>query len=315
MAEKDILEKSLCSYNDVFSDIVNNLLFSGEERIKPTQLENAVVHSNYQGEKGFRELERDIAKQWMDNDVRISLIGLENQSIPEDDMPIRIIGYDGVSYRDQIRYETDENGHRKKVINKCPVVTLVLYFGYEKHWDKATTLHESLGDKLLLELKPYVSDYHINVFEIAWLTDEQVKGFKSDFKFVADYFVQMRRTGNYIGSKDRIEHVREVLQLMKSLTGDNRFITNIERMSINEEGGSNSMEKCLDYIENRGAERKIIDLICKKLRRGEDVEQIAYEVEEDIVRVQMICNIADKYAPDYDVKKIVEEVMKTTMSV
>ena len=37
MAEKDILEKSLCSYNDVFSDIVNNLLFSGEERIKPTQ--------------------------------------------------------------------------------------------------------------------------------------------------------------------------------------------------------------------------------------------------------------------------------------
>ena len=75
------------------------------------------------------------------------------------------------------------------------------------------------------------------------------------------------------------------------------------------------MEKCLDYIENRGAERKIIDLICKKLRRGEDVEQIAYEVEEDIVRVQMICNIADKYAPDYDVKKIVEEVMETTMSV
>lgn len=75
------------------------------------------------------------------------------------------------------------------------------------------------------------------------------------------------------------------------------------------------MEKCLDYIENRGAERKIIDLICKKLRRGEDVEQIAYEVEEDIVRVQMICNIADKYAPDYDVKKIVEEVMETTMAV
>ena len=75
------------------------------------------------------------------------------------------------------------------------------------------------------------------------------------------------------------------------------------------------MEKCLDYIENRGAERKIIDLICKKLRRGEDVEQIEYEVEEDIVRVQMICNIADKYAPDYDVKKIVEEVMETTMAV
>lgn len=49
MAEKDILEKSLCSYNDVFSDIVNNLLFGGSVRVTEDKLENATVHNAYQG--------------------------------------------------------------------------------------------------------------------------------------------------------------------------------------------------------------------------------------------------------------------------
>lgn len=115
MAEKDILEKSLCSYNDVFSDIVNNLLFGGSVRVTEDKLENATVHNAYQGEGSFRELERDIAKHWLENDKRISLLGIKNETAAEDDMPIRIIGYDGASYRDQIRYESDENGRRKKV--------------------------------------------------------------------------------------------------------------------------------------------------------------------------------------------------------
>ena len=44
----------------------------------------------------------------------------------------------------------------------------------------------------------------------AWLTDEQVKAFKSDFRYVADYFVQKRRTGKYVGSKDKIKHITDL---------------------------------------------------------------------------------------------------------
>ena len=58
----------------------------------------------------------------------------------------------------------------------------------------------------------------IKIFEVAWLTPEQVKGFKSDFKYVADYFVQMRTTGKYIGSTEEMKHVREVLLLLASIT-------------------------------------------------------------------------------------------------
>ena len=35
MAEKDITEKILADYNDVFADIVNVLLFNGEQVISP----------------------------------------------------------------------------------------------------------------------------------------------------------------------------------------------------------------------------------------------------------------------------------------
>ena len=33
----------------------------------------------------------------------------------------------------------------------------------------------------------------MNLYEIAYLSDEQVQMFTSDFKIVADYFVQMRK--------------------------------------------------------------------------------------------------------------------------
>ena len=37
MGEKDIAEKVLEDYNDVFADIVNVLLFQGEQIVKPEQ--------------------------------------------------------------------------------------------------------------------------------------------------------------------------------------------------------------------------------------------------------------------------------------
>lgn len=42
-------------------------------------------------------------------------------------------------------------------------------------------------------MKPFVTNLKINLFEIAFLTDEQVAMFKSDFRIVADYFVQIRK--------------------------------------------------------------------------------------------------------------------------
>ena len=58
MGQKDITEKLLEDYNDVFADIINGLIFKGEQRILPESLENAKVHSQYKAEDGkVHELE------------------------------------------------------------------------------------------------------------------------------------------------------------------------------------------------------------------------------------------------------------------
>lgn len=251
MAEKDMTEKALEAYNDVFADIVNVLLFQGMPRILEDELEQGRERSIYTGEKSIREQERDTSKFWKKNSIRIACIGIENETEPEDDMPFRNIGYDGAAYRDQISYETGKDGKRYKVLTRYPVVTLVLYFGYRKHWDKAKTIHETLGRNLDECLKPYVHDYPINLFEIAWLTDDQIAGFKSDFRIVADYFVQMRKNRSYIPSKIQFRHVREVLQLMSALTNDRRFEVDCWSADVKGDDPKNMCE-VLDRIENKG---------------------------------------------------------------
>ena len=54
----------------------------------------------------------------------------------------------------------------------------------------------------------------INVFEIAWLTDEQISMFKSDFRIVVDFFVRKRKNKDYVpDNKTEIRHVDAVLKL------------------------------------------------------------------------------------------------------
>lgn len=68
------------------------------------------------------------------------------------------------------------------------------------------------------ELKPFTNDYKVNLFEIAYLTDEQVAMFQSDFKIVADFFVQLRKYGkNATFTDDTIIHVDEIMQLLTVL--------------------------------------------------------------------------------------------------
>ena len=60
MGEKDITEKILADYNDVFADIMNGLLFAGEQRILPEALVNTSIHSQYKAEdEKVHELERE----------------------------------------------------------------------------------------------------------------------------------------------------------------------------------------------------------------------------------------------------------------
>lgn len=245
MGQKDISEKILEAYNDVFSDIVNVLLFDGQEVLKAEELEDQAPRTAYKVDGKYREIERDVAKRWKNKNIRVACIGMENQTEADGDMPLRVIGYDGAEYRSQLNSNSQAS--------RYPVVTLVLYFGYKKHWDQPFTLHECLN--IPDEFRPFVSDYRINIFEIAYLSKEQVNLFKSDFKIVADYFVQKQETGDYVGNHETLVHVQETLSLMSTMTGDYRFEKVLSFENDMEGAGIKTMCDVLDRIEERGIEK------------------------------------------------------------
>lgn len=243
MGEKDITEKILEDYNDVFADIINGLLFDGVQEIKPEALENTNVHAQYKAEDDkVHELERDIAKYWKEEKVELAICGIENQSIVEKNMPFRIIGYDGSAYRNQLQQE------RRKML---PVVTIVLYFGTDRHWNSRKKIKELMEIPKCLDR--YVNDYQMHVFEVAWLTEEQISHFRSDFKVVANFFVQKRKSRDYIpDDPTEIRHVDEVLKLLQVMTGDKRY-----EEIFRKKKGVRSMCDVAERLEKMGIEKGI----------------------------------------------------------
>lgn len=290
--EKDVLQKALESYDDVFADIVNGLIFRGRQVVQETSLEQARLRSFYDGEEGVREQERDAGKYWSNVRFRVALMNFENQSDIDPDIPLRIVGYDGSAYRNQLYYEKGEDGKRRRNRNpRYPVVTMVLYFGTKEHWKKPLSLHEVLVN-IPDELKPYVNDFKVPVFEIAWLTEEEVTRFTSDFRIVADYFVQVRKSGDYVPTDMEVIHMEELLRLMAKLTKDKRF-----EMAYRECGKGKEKPKTmcevLDRVEDRGIQKgRILEYIDMKREDGEAEEKVK---EKIVMRFGLTSEQAEKY--------------------
>ena len=252
MGEKDLSQKTLEDYNDVFADIVNGCLFDGDDVIYEYELEQEAQESVYKAEGKLREQRRDVVKLWRRNQIRLALIGLENQLEIDRYMPIRIMSYDAANYREQLNKQMVVDDTTGKQVLKsnpepiCPVLTLVLYFG-KIPWKKYRTLLETVN--ATPELKPFPSDYKINVVEVAFLTQDQISRFKSDFRIVADYFVQTRTNKDYIPTPQTMKHVHEVLQLLSVFAGDNRYEEAFNQLP---KGGDITMCEVLDKIEARG---------------------------------------------------------------
>ena len=254
--EKDITQKTLERYNDVFADIINVLLFNGERVVTEDSLTDVLPGSILKMDGRIRTQYRDIAKYWHNSKIKLSMFGLENQTKPEKRMPLRVFGYDGAEYVKQAKKENS-----KEVI--YPVITLVLYFGYNSRWNHPKSLFELLEiDEMV---KPYVNDFKMNLFEIAYLDREKIDMFESDFWILADYLYQMRVNKNYVAGDTVIEHVDELLMLMSAMTNDYRF-----EETINEVKGKERVTMCevLDRVEARGIAKGREEGIKEGIKKG-----------------------------------------------
>ena len=128
---------------------------------------------------------------------------------------------------------------------------MVLYYGTDRRWTAPANIKSLI--KVPDGLDKYVNDVKANVFEIAWLTDDQISKFKSDFKIVANFFVNKRKNKDYIpDDKTTIKHVDEILKFLSVMTGDNRY----EKLLADKEGVSNMCDVA-QRLEDRGMKKGI----------------------------------------------------------
>ena len=99
-------------------------------------------------------------------------------------------------------------------------------------------------------LESFVNDYRIHVFEVAWLSEEQIANMVSDFKIVAQFFRDKRLGTNIIASDTtKIKHVDEVLKLLSVFTKDSRYEELIQCENYEE---VDSMCEIMDRAVNEG---------------------------------------------------------------
>jgi hypothetical protein len=158
------------------------------------------------------------------------------------------------------------------------VVTLVLYFGTKERWNAPRNLKGLMN--IPSGLDEFVNDYHINVVEVAWLTEEEISRFHSDFRIVANFFRNKRLNENYTPDDPTvIKHVDEMLKLLSVMTGDNQYEIQINMA----DNGGVSMCTVAQNLVNKGKiEGKIegrteerLDTIKNMISNGFSADQIS----------------------------------------
>lgn len=225
MAEKDMAEKKLEDYPEVFTDIVNTLLFSDSSiRLDENKIVDGPTESIYKAEEQDKEQRRDTFKYYNIGNKGIlfcvAAYGIENQSTIDNVMPVRIMNYDASAYKSQVfglKSSSKQTNQKRKRI--YPVITIVLNFS-EKEWKTSRSLYDMMA--LPSDLAKYVQDYKINVFDVAFLEDDVIEKFTSDFK-VVDRFFKDKRLRLEANDTIEIKHPAEIADLFSVFTGDEGY--------------------------------------------------------------------------------------------
>lgn len=236
MGQKDLTAKDLESRPEVFADIINALIYGGEQIVSPEQLQPAPTETLYEGMTGasgkeanqgkcskLRNQYNDVSKYEMEGrNIKIQYI-LENESSENSRLILRKAGYEGAVYR---------NEYEEKQI--YPVMILVLYWG-DKKWKPHAELHELFKKKLgSPAAREYVDNIKLHVFPMAHLPKRVRQRFKSDIRIVVDYLAEGTA---YKPTDQIIRYVEPVMRLLYAMTEEKGVLNRMSDMQRQQEKG------------------------------------------------------------------------------
>ena len=174
MGKKDLWQSDYFEDKRRFADMVNGSLFQGKQLVKAGELEEVDSQLVYHGKtEETVKVIRDKAYRWKGQQV--SIVVLENQSYIDYRMVFRVMLEEVIGYLKQQKRayrKWKDNGYpftqeeflsqMRKEEKFIPEIILVVNLDRKK-WDGAKSLYELLD--IEEELKPFVTNYKINVFD------------------------------------------------------------------------------------------------------------------------------------------------------
>ena len=279
MGAKDLAEKNLLQYKDVFSDIVNVNLFGGRCYVSAEELsrEPGELITKAVSDDKLWQLQMDVPMKCKKNN-RSFFLCLENQSDKNNVMPVRDMGYQHAKYMEQIKAAKESNqktGNYPNPMTKelndsqklSPVITLVLNYS-QKEWE--TTIRQ----------------------------------YQSDFKYIVRYLScgnDRRKLDEYFQTTEfQLDHPEAFLDWLSAVTNDRRYRKAKELIQKTErKGGKINMCVLLDMYEERGEARGIEKGIAQGIVQGE-ARGMAKGISQGIKEINTLyhCLLADNRMED-----------------
>ena len=317
MGAKDLAEKNLLQYKDVFSDIVNVNLFGGRCYVSAKELsrEPGELIMKTVSDKNLRQLQMDVPMKCKKNNRNFFLC-LENQSDKNNIMPVRDMGYQHAKYMEQIKEVKESNrktGNYPNPMTKelndsqklSPVITLVLNYS-QKEWEKPRCLNDMLKfpEDMKCELEPWIPSYSVCVINLASQPETTICQYQSDFKYIVRYLScgnDRKKLDEYFQTTEfELDHPEAFLDWLSAVTNDTRYRKAKELIEETEgKGGKINMCVLLDMYEERGEARGEARGIEKGIVQGE-ARGMAKGISQGIEEINTLyhCLLADNRMDD-----------------
>ena len=317
MGAKDLAEKNLLQYKDVFSDIVNVNLFGGRCYVLAEELtrEPGELITKSVSDGKLCQLQMDVPMKCKKDNINFFLC-LENQSDKNNVMPVRDMGYQHAKYMEQIKEAKESNrktGNYPNPMTKelndsqklSPVITLVLNYSQNK-WEKPRCLNDMLKfpEDMKCELEPWIPSYSVCVINLASQPETTISQYQSDFKYIVRYLScgnDRKKLDEYFQTTEfELDHPEAFLDWLSAVTNDTRYRKAKELIQKNEgKGGKINMCVLLDMYEERGEARGIEKGIAQGIVQGE-ARGVAKGISQGIEEINTLyrCLLADNRMED-----------------
>ena len=208
MGRKDIIAKDYMSTNKYFADVVNFIVFDGDQVVDPDRLQEVdtaelVLPGGITAPEPKQKF-RDVLKLWRavyDDNAAYVLFGVENQNSVHYAMPVKSGLYDFMNYAKQVEntgkaYKKKKGAVRftgaeylsgfRKDDRLRPVITVVVYFGADE-WNAPRALFDMFPETVDKRILAAANDYRINLISPAEITEEKFGLFATDLGKVMEY--------------------------------------------------------------------------------------------------------------------------------